>query len=769
LSERGYQPPQKIAFGKIIRFSREGSQSDSCWLVCFQNFGVKNGKPYYIAVYGDYATGEKEQWRSEFEYSPEDGEEIKLRLKQQSEAYEKDKLRYQNEVAKTAEATVEKANREGASGYLARKHLQRSYGAMYEGADLIVPLFDIHGRIWSYQRIAENGEKRFLAGGRKRANFFPITAGKISNLDHLLVVEGFATGASIHEATGLPVFVAFDAGNLEPVGQALRQKFPEANIAFCADNDAFKPANAGIEKATAAAKAVFGQVILPRFADTSSRPTDFNDLHCLDGLDEVKRQITRGIETAPVEIPDLSDKPSAHELALNFVASNRLHIFYHREDFFFYDGKKYRQSAGADGEELKARINEWFRSIGRFDLRGKSMKLGEMLSLLKSPPHHIPWEHEAPLWADNGTFKPANHLLPLQNGLFDVAHYAKSGEAKILPHSHKFFCTYVLPFSYDPNAKCPTYEHVAKATFGADDYKLLWEEIMGAHFYQPFPLEHFFMLQGQGRNGKSVLANILTCLIGRENISSVPLECFNSENFMLSHTYGKLANIVSDQNRIDRFNEGMLKQFVSREPIMFNRKHKDSFIAKPTAFLTIICNEEPQIYDSTDGVWRRVIPFRLTNQVEKGQEDRKLLSPEFWMGSGELAGVFNLALAGLRRVVDNYGFNVPKGIETDKEAYRQQSNPIAEFMGACLEFDVDSRETTEGTYGAYARYCRASGMKPMPRSLFSRQFPNEARRQGVRCFSVSKTEKSGGKHFRFYSGIRIFKNWHDESEPFQQN
>ena len=94
---------------------------------------------------------------------------------------------------------------------------------------------DGHEALCSLQFIAQEGFKRFLRGGRTRGAYFPI--GDPSNATALCVAEGFATGATIHEATGHPVAVAFNAGNLESVARAMRAKFPNLPIIICADDD----------------------------------------------------------------------------------------------------------------------------------------------------------------------------------------------------------------------------------------------------------------------------------------------------------------------------------------------------------------------------------------------------------------------------------------------------------------------------------------------------------------------------------------------------
>jgi putative DNA primase/helicase len=107
----------------------------------------------------------------------------------------------------------------------------------------------------------QDGRKIFLTGGRKRGCYFAI--GRPA--DVLCVCEGYATAASIFEATEYATAVAFDAGNLEPVALALRAKFPDTRIVICADNDIHTSGNPGLTAATRAAAAVCGAVACPHF------------------------------------------------------------------------------------------------------------------------------------------------------------------------------------------------------------------------------------------------------------------------------------------------------------------------------------------------------------------------------------------------------------------------------------------------------------------------------------------------------------------------
>jgi len=157
--------------------------------------------------------------------------------------------------------------------YLVTKGIQ-PHGILIDAAGrLVIGLHDINGAIHTLQRIDQQGNKRFLTGGAK-ADHFAVIGEWAADTPHLLICEGWATGASIHEVTGDPVIVAFDAGNLQRVARVLRQRYPAIDITIIADNDD-KPDrtdNPGVTAATQAARDIDARLAIPPIAG------DANDL-----------------------------------------------------------------------------------------------------------------------------------------------------------------------------------------------------------------------------------------------------------------------------------------------------------------------------------------------------------------------------------------------------------------------------------------------------------------------------------------------------------
>ena len=205
---------------------------------------------------------------------------------------EAERLATQAEVAEKAEDEVSTyADASADHPYLVRKRIAPNGIKIDRAGRLVVPVSDSSGEILSYQTIDADGNKRFLKGGKIEGGFYELRG----NRKVIFIGEGFATCASIHQATGFTTLVAFDCGNLAKVAKSAKEMFLGSRIVICADNDQFTEGNAGVTKGRAAAQLVFGEIVYPNFAesDLSSKPTDFNDLHVLQGIDAVKEQIER--------------------------------------------------------------------------------------------------------------------------------------------------------------------------------------------------------------------------------------------------------------------------------------------------------------------------------------------------------------------------------------------------------------------------------------------------------------------------------------------
>ena len=244
--------------GKLRRYRIEGDKAGSA-----NGWYVLHAHPILAGAFGSWKTGESHNWREVRDRLPTRQEREALR--QQMQAAQAARVIEQAAVHEQARKKAERLWHRARPAPNAHPYLQRkrvpAIGLRLLRDMLLIAARDAAGTLHTLQFIGPDGAKRFLTGGRISGCYYAM--GRPAGV--LLLCEGYATGATLHQATGYAVAVAFNCGNLPAVARALRAKFPELRIVVCADDDARTPGNPGLMRAQEAARAVGGVVVAPRF------------------------------------------------------------------------------------------------------------------------------------------------------------------------------------------------------------------------------------------------------------------------------------------------------------------------------------------------------------------------------------------------------------------------------------------------------------------------------------------------------------------------
>jgi putative DNA primase/helicase len=295
----GMMVPEYIeADGKLRRCSSNGKKADDAGWYLLHDDGIPAGS------FGDWRTGIMQTWRADIGRTLTAAEESAHRAKMEAMRREREAEETQRKSEAKAKAVAIWQKAEPAPGdhpYLTRKGIKANGAKQYKNS-LLIPM-RAAGDIHSLQFIGADGNKRFLTGGRIKGCYFSI--GNLKGAAALCIAEGFATGATIHETTGYPVAVAFNAGGVGTVAKAMREKFPDLPLILCADDDTQTEGNPGLTAATDAARSVGGLLAMPDFGtDRPAGATDFNDMAALCGIESVRQAIVGLIEANSKEVKE---------------------------------------------------------------------------------------------------------------------------------------------------------------------------------------------------------------------------------------------------------------------------------------------------------------------------------------------------------------------------------------------------------------------------------------------------------------------------------
>jgi phage/plasmid primase-like uncharacterized protein/replicative DNA helicase len=303
LREFGLVPPDGLdGSGKLTRIDLDGKKPGNKYgFYVWHSDGIPSG------AYGHWAT-DKSDWQTFCavdvrDISAEEYAAHMRRLASAKQARETEARMVRQHAAAKADEIWSASTECTEHAYLRRKQV-KPYGLRVYQGKIVVPLRDGEGAIHSLEFIDDAGAKLFLSGGRKSGCWFMLgEPGEV-----ICIAEGYATAASVHEAIGHAVAVAFDCGNLSPVAQSLRTKYPTAKIVVCADDDVATKGNPGLTAATKAAKEAGGMVVTPEFS--GKRPdgaSDFNDLRASEGIGAVMDCINQvlAMDAGPIDAEDL--------------------------------------------------------------------------------------------------------------------------------------------------------------------------------------------------------------------------------------------------------------------------------------------------------------------------------------------------------------------------------------------------------------------------------------------------------------------------------
>lgn len=260
ITAAGLAPVKDIELpeGRIVRFRVQGDKAGSR-----NGWAILHRHPIPAGAFGSWRTGEQHTWRAATNEiaTPAERAELQRKLKAAQQARAAEEAHVRAEAAARALKLWSGARPAMDDHPYLRNKGVHAYGLRALRDQLMVPARDAEGRLHTLQFIGPDGSKRFLTGGRIAGCYYAI--GRPDGA--LLLAEGYATAATLHQATGRAVAVCFNCGNLVAVARALRAKFPGLRFLVCADNDAGTPGNPGLTAAHQAAKAIGARVAFPSF------------------------------------------------------------------------------------------------------------------------------------------------------------------------------------------------------------------------------------------------------------------------------------------------------------------------------------------------------------------------------------------------------------------------------------------------------------------------------------------------------------------------
>lgn len=263
----------------------------------------------------------------------------------------------------------------------------------------------------------------------------------------------------------------------------------------------------------------------------------------------------------------------------------------------------------------------------------------------------------------------------LENGILDIK------DLKLKSHSTDIVTRNKIKFAYYKQEKNDEIDTIMN-NLAVNDQEVvtLLYEMIGYCLYRGMPFQKVFILVGNGANGKSTLLNMITKLLGEENVSHVDLKEIARNRFGKAELYGKLANIADDCSASYLDDTSVMKRITGESYTSIEFKNQNSFSAKINTKMILSYNTIPRMNDTTDGLTRRLVIIPLNAVFKKGNPNYDPFISEKLKKKENLEYVLYKSVQAISKVLENKEFTVPKQIVEATDEYVRENNPVANFL-----------------------------------------------------------------------------------------
>lgn len=745
-------PERGMVAEKIVRFSTNGKPNDTAgWCKLFAD-GVG-------AVFGCNREGTSYvwQWRDATAPAPSLAERKEAKVKV-------DALHKQVEIERVAQYARGAADAlliweksleiDTQHDYVKRKKIIPYCARQDADGSITLPIFAGDGELQSLQTIRPNGSKKCLYNGKMKGGRLFI--GNPANGSPMTLVEGWATGCSIHEAIGATVVICFSGGNLDDVAGDLRHRYPDSLLYIAGDLDSH---GKGVEYVQAASAVGAPAIVHIPIFDDGRDNGDFNDLRQAQGLESVRLQLTQKLgvsrnEVAPFIQPKLplcdardgttttrplSDLGNAKRLL--DAHGDRLKYVYGAKSWIIWNGSSWSWDDGAGVLASAATLTYKIYSEGCGKIRDAQ--------------HFARWARKS---QDIRTLNAAVSLLsndadirlswkkidadPFIIGFNQSTQIINLHDGTVRPAETNDYVTKSLNAATvgNPN-KAVRWIQFLHQVFNGDEELIYWIQMFCGYLLTGSTEEHIFLFcYGQGANGKSVFIEILKYILddyGRAIASETLSESKRQAGGAtpdLAALVGVRLVICSETEDNTALSESLLKGLVSGDSMAPRPLYSAPIQFTPSFKLIMAGNHKPIIKGVDNGIWRRVrlVPFNRTFSPEEcdphlpaklREEAPHILA---WM----VQGCVNWRTQGLK--------NTPQAIRHATEEYRVDQDIIGTWLGECTTLDSKESVVTAVLYENYKTWCIQNGHMAYSKTALGRRLTERDFKAdkvlGVRCW-----------------------------------
>lgn len=269
--------------------------------------------------------------------------------------------------------------------------------------------------------------------------------------------------------------------------------------------------------------------------------------------------------------------------------------------------------------------------------------------------------------------------------------------------------------AYRPGALCPRWRQFLEEVFDNDRTLIGFVQRFVGYALSASVIEQVFLLcYGTGANGKSVFLSTLAYVFG-EYAVNLPFSALEQRGRSsipndVAQLVGRRLATASETSEGVRLNEARLKALTGGDTISARFLYRETFQFTPTAHFMLAVNHKPVISDDSTGFWRRLLLLPFLRSFTGSACDPHLEERLRHEGPGILQWAIEGCLAWQRE-----GLNPPAKVRQETDAYRDESDPLADFLIEAMDFDLTARASASAVQDAYTKWCDLRGITKQDR------------------------------------------------------
>uniref|UniRef100_UPI0035C7D143 DNA primase family protein n=1 Tax=Palleronia sp. TaxID=1940284 RepID=UPI0035C7D143 len=334
---------------------------------------------------------------------------------------------------------------------------------------------------------------------------------------------------------------------------------------------------------------------------------------------------------------------------------------------------------------------------------------------------------------------------------------SSSAMVELRPHKRRDLITKQMRAKFDSDARSPGFDKFLERVLPDREMREFLQRWFGLNLTSITGDQKLAFFYGQGANGKSVLTDLMAWLMG-DYAATAKIESLTGEKRRgggdatpdLVPLMGARMVRASEPEQGTRLQEGVIKELTGGEPMLVRALHSDFVEVKPQFKLTISGNHKPDIRNTDDGIWRRILLIPFDVQIPEAERDPDLGKKL----RAEAPGILNWMVAGLIDYLEG-GLQVPQAVQDATKEYREDSDPVGSFLAAACEVTGDGSDFTRSSTiaAAFTFWMSDSGESPWTPTTIQKRM--KARAKSYRDPRTGQTFSPGKRSVAGYVGIKI--------------